>query len=114
MRNARKRPSSKKAATQAKKSGNGKPIDAQGTYRSRSGDPILLEGASGMAKFLAESDEVHTAFVDQLFQYAIKQPIRAYGSDTRADLKKRFVENGFNVRKLMTDVAVVSAMAKSK
>lgn len=93
---------------------NGKPIDAQGTYRSRSGDPILLEGASGMAKFLAESDEVHTAFVDQLFQYAIKQPIRAYGSDTRADLKKRFVDSGFNVRKLLKDVAVVSAMAKSK
>ena len=91
---------------------NGKPIDAKGTYRARSGDAIPLEGASGMAKFLAESDEVHTAFVDQLFQYAIKQPIRAYGTESRADLKKRFVKNDLNVRKLLTDVAVVSAMTK--
>lgn len=91
---------------------NGKPIDAQGTYRARSGEAIPLVGASGIARFLAESDEVHTAFVDQLFQYAVKQPIRAYGSETRTDLKKRFVEHQFSVRKLLTDVAVVAATAK--
>ena len=81
------------------------------TYRARSGEAIPLVGASGIARFLADSDEVHTAFVDQLFQYAVKQSIRAYGSETRENLKERFVEHQFSVRKLLTDVAVASATA---
>jgi cytochrome c553 len=93
-----------------RKEENGKPIDAKGTYRARSGDPIPMDGANGISAFLAGSDEVHTAFVDQLFQYAVKQPIRAYGSETRNGLKANFVENNLNVRKLFVQIAAAAAV----
>jgi len=88
----------------------GKPIDAKGTYRDRKGDLVPIEGASGLAKFLADSDEVHTAFVDQLFQYCVKQSVRAYGPEVRNQLKSDFQKNNFNIRKLLVDIGLMSSI----
>ena len=70
-------------------------FDAVGRYRERGEraadrrDRLLRDPrrrnassstASGeLAAFLAGSEETHTAFVQQLFHYLVKQPIRAYG-----------------------------------
>ncbi|MBW8884690.1 MAG: DUF1592 domain-containing protein, partial [Planctomycetia bacterium] len=59
----------------------GKPIDPSGGYRTRSGDVIKFSGVRDLANFLADSDETRLAFVEQLFHYMIKQPIRAFGPD---------------------------------
>jgi Protein of unknown function (DUF1592)/Protein of unknown function (DUF1588)/PA14 domain/Cytochrome C oxidase, cbb3-type, subunit III/Protein of unknown function (DUF1585) len=87
-----------------------KPIDATGSYQRRSGDPVKFTGARGLATFLANSEETHTALVEKLFQFLVKQPIRAYGSQELPDLVEWFSENDFNIRELMVEVMTVTAL----
>jgi hypothetical protein len=88
----------------------GKSIDATGTYQTREGDTVRFTGARELAEFLAASDETHDAFVEQLFHYLVKQPIRAFGPETLYNLRRSFVENGYNIRKLMVEIVTLSAL----
>ena len=72
----------------------GRPIDASGSYLTRDGKLVKFAGARDLAQFLAASDEVHQAFVEQLFQYLVKQPVRAYGPATLSDLTHAFAAKG--------------------
>jgi hypothetical protein len=85
-------------------------IDAAGAYRTRSGGEVKFSGAREMAAFLAGSDETHAAFVEQLFQYLVKQPIRAYGPEALGRLQKSFVENNFHIRRLMVEIMALAAV----
>src|SRR5262249_49660789 len=67
---------------------HGKAIDATGLYQTRTGDTVKFNGARELAQFLAASEETHDAFVEQLFHHLVKQPIRAYGPETLADLSR--------------------------
>jgi cytochrome c553 len=87
-----------------------KPIDATGTYETRKGELVRVNGVRELAAFLARSDETHTAFVQQLFHYMVKQPIRAFGPQVLPELRRFFVAQDFNVRKLMTEVVAKSAL----
>ncbi len=87
-----------------------KPVNPMGSYLTRKGDTVQFTGVRDLAGFLAASDEVQEAFVEQLFHYFVKQPIRAYGSDKISDLRRFFVDNHCNVRKLMVEIAVESAL----
>jgi hypothetical protein len=87
----------------------GKPIDTTGMYRRRNGDVVKFRGVRDLAEFLAKSDETHAAFVEQMFQYMIKQPIRAYGQDTLPNLRNSFAQNGFNIRRLAARIVTVAA-----
>jgi hypothetical protein len=88
----------------------GKPIDAKGEYLTRTGTKVEFAGVRNLAKFLAESDEVHAAFVQQLFHYLIKQPVRAYGSDRLPELTRSFQESEFNIRKLVATIVASAAL----
>jgi hypothetical protein len=88
-----------------------KPVDATGAYETRNGEMVKFVGARELARFLADSPEVHTAFVTQLFHHFVKQSVRAYGVNRPDELRKSFSANGFNVRKLVVEVAVTAAMA---
>lgn len=83
---------------------NGKPIDTTGEYESRTGDAVTFRGVRELARYLADSDEVHAAFVEQLFQYLIKQPVRAYGADVLTDLQESFATTKFNLRELVVQI----------
>ena len=87
-----------------------KPIDATGAYQARSGELVTFKGVRDLAKFLADSPEVHEAFAEQLFQHLVKQPIRAYGLNKRAEVTKNFTDNGFNIRRLVVQIATDAAM----
>ncbi len=87
----------------------GRPIDASGSYVTRDGQRVKFSGARDLAQFLAASSEVHQAFVQQLFQYLMKQPVRAYGPETLTDLTHRFTENGYNMKALVVEIAVTAA-----
>ena len=89
-----------------------KPVDATGSYETRAGDTAKFTGAKELAKFLAESQEVHAAFVNQLFHHLVKQAVRAYGINRPEELRKSFSENGFSIRKLIVEIAVTAAMEK--
>jgi hypothetical protein len=88
----------------------GKPIDATGEYLTRSGERKQFAGVRDLAAFLAESDETHAAFVQQLFHHQIKQPIRAYGPERAIELQQSFRENQFSIRKLAAEIVTVSAL----
>jgi hypothetical protein len=92
----------------------GKPIDPSGSYQTRTGEILQFSGVCDLAKFLAESEETHAAFVEQLFHYLIKQPVRAYGPNRLDELTKYFKENHFNIQKLAVEIVATAAVPKSK
>ena len=63
-----------------------------------------------LAEALAGSEEVHSAFVEQLFHYLVKQPIRAFGPGMSAELRRSFAEDHFQVRRLLVDIIAASAL----
>ena len=88
----------------------GKRIDPSGGYRTRNGDLVKFNGVRDLANFLADSDETRSTFVEQLFHYMIKQPIRAYGPETLPSLRNSFAANAFNIRRLAVDIVTAAAM----
>jgi mono/diheme cytochrome c family protein len=93
---------------------NGLPVDASGSYQSRSGQTVKFNGARDLANFLAGSDEAHTAFVERLFHHLVKQPVRAFGPNTMTDLKRSFRTNGFSIRKQMVEVMALTALKREE
>jgi hypothetical protein len=93
---------------------NDKPVDASGAYHTRAGATLTFAGARDLAKYLAGSEEVHTAFAEQLFHHLIKQPVQAYGPRQLADLRESFVKSEFNMRKLAVEIAVAAALPPPK
>ena len=88
----------------------GKPIDASGAYQLLSGDTRTFDGARELAEFLADSKQVHLAFVTQLFHHLVAQPIVAYGTRVPAELRRAFSRNDFNVQKLVAEIATTAAL----
>ncbi len=89
---------------------NNQSVNSTGSYVMRTGKTVTFNGVKDLAKFLAGSEEVHAAFVEQMFHQLVKQPIRAYGPSTLANLQKSFTGNGFHMRKLAVEIAVTSAL----
>jgi cytochrome c553 len=93
-----------------RKEEKGRPIDAMGTYETRSGDQVKFDGAKALGAFVIGSEEAHGAFVQQLFHYLVKQPIRAFGPQELPDLRRFFAAHEFNIRKLMVEMMATSAL----
>ncbi len=92
---------------------NGRPVDDSGTYHTRAGQTVKFAGARDLAKFLADSEEVQTAFAERLFHHLVKQPVRAYGPRRLTELREFFCRNGFSIRKLVVQEATVAALVPS-
>ncbi len=88
-----------------------RPVDATGFYETRAGERVRFDGAAQLARFLAQSQETHNAFVQQLFHYLVKQPIRAFGRTELTDLRGAFADRGYNIRELMVEIMTSSALA---
>jgi hypothetical protein len=93
---------------------NGRPVDATGTYTTRSGDSVTFHGAREMAEFLVRTEEVQAAFAERLFHHLAQQPVQAYGPGSLEKLRAGFAASGFNVRKLAVDIAVTAALPPEK
>jgi cytochrome c553 len=93
-----------------RKEEKGKPIDATGTYQTKTGETVTFKGARNLATYLAASEETHAAFVQQLFQYLVKQPIRAFGSQELTELREYFEHHDYNIRQLMVEIITSSAL----
>lgn len=74
------------------------------------GEQIAFNGSQELADFLVNSPETHTAFTEQLFQFAIRQPVRAFGHDKLDQLTSRFAERNFNIHQLLQEIVVDSAL----
>lgn len=87
----------------------GRPIDDSGTYETREGKVQQFKGVREFAQFLARSEEVHEAFVAQLFHHLVKQPIRAYGRNKLAELREFFVAHDCNIQDLAVEIIAQAA-----
>lgn len=87
----------------------GKPIIATGEYLTHNGKTVKFEGARQLGEYLAGSEEVHEAFVEQMFHHLIRQPVRAYGPKQLEELEATFRKNQFHIRRLAVEIAVSAA-----
>ena len=92
----------------------GKPIDATGAYQTRTGESIKFHNVRELARYLADGEETHEAFVEQLFHYLVKQPIRAHGAETLSKLEKSFSDHNFSIRQLVIESLVASALHRNQ
>src|SRR5262249_39732738 len=93
---------------------NAKPIDAPRAYETRTAALVPLAGARDLANFLAGSEEVQDAFVEHLFEYLVKQPVRAYGPRTLTNLRHTFAAENYNIRRLEVEIIAASLAQKSE
>jgi mono/diheme cytochrome c family protein len=100
------------ASGRLRKQEKGRPINATGAYRTRDGKQVQFAGPRELAEFLAASDEVHEAFVQQLFRYMVKQPVQAYGLQTLADIKHAFAAKDYNMQDLVVEIVARSVAMK--
>jgi cytochrome c553 len=89
---------------------DGLPIDSSGAYLTRAGKLVRFGGVRDLAKFLADSEEVHEVFVAQLFHHLVKQPIRAYGVGKLTELRDYFVQHDCNIRMLAVEIVTQTAL----
>ncbi len=87
-----------------------RPINAAADYTTDDGGIVRLKGARDVAEFAVNSEHAHNAFIEQLFNQVVKQPIPAYGLDVLNHLRLSFVKSGYNIQQLLVDIAVVSAL----
>lgn len=87
-----------------------KPIDATGSYIDRQGINVAFNGARELSQYLINSDDAQTAFINRMFLHFVKQPIGAYGVDRLEQMKVKFRESDYNIRRLIVEIAVVAAM----
>jgi len=90
---------------------NHKSIDASGFYLTRTGEEVRFNGARQLADFLVASEETHAAFVEKLFYYSVQQTVRAFGAQSLDDLRRSFVQQNFDIRKLMQEIATLAALS---
>jgi len=88
---------------------NNKPVNPEGTFDTDEGKPVKLTGARDVAMFAATSKSGHLAFIRQLFNHMVKQPAPAYGNKTLESLRAGFESSGFNIQKLMVDIALLAS-----
>lgn len=92
----------------------GKPIDASGEYLQKNGTLVKFSGVKELSTFLINSPEAQDAFIEQLFHHLVKQPVRAYGTDTPDQLRNRFTDNSFDIRKLIVDITEIACRTVAK
>jgi mono/diheme cytochrome c family protein len=88
----------------------GRPVDASGAYQTRSGARVKFAGVRDLGKFLAGSEETQESFIEQLFHYLVKQPVRAYGPRELSDLRRSFAANDYRIRRLLVDIMADTAL----
>ena len=75
---------------------------------------MKFSGPRDLAKFIANSDEAHEAFVARMFHYIVRQPVLAYGPDKLTELRRRFADNDCNMRRLVIEIVADTALAKDQ
>jgi len=87
-----------------------KPVNPVSDYTTVDGEVIKLTGPRDVAKHAAEDASAQRGFVRQMFHFAIKQTPAAYAPDTLDRLHAEFAKANFNMRTLLTEIAVTAAM----
>lgn len=89
---------------------NNRAIDAVSDLITDEGQTVRLAGARDVARFALGSEHAKSGFIEQLFHQIVKQPILAYGPDLMPRLRQSFVSSGYNIQKLVVEIATLSAL----
>ena len=89
---------------------NNKPVDPVSDYVASDGTVLKLTGARDVGVHAAESQAGQAGFVRNLFHSLVKQPPAAYSPELVGRLTDKFRADGFHVRNLAVEVAVVAAL----
>ncbi|MDP6892029.1 MAG: DUF1592 domain-containing protein [Verrucomicrobiota bacterium] len=89
---------------------NGRPIDTSSEYLTVEGNPIHINDPPTLASHAINSPSAHKRFIEMLFNQVAKQPIQAYGSGALRQLYEDFASANYNIRYLLVEIAVISAM----
>lgn len=92
----------------------GHKIDATGSYSTRAGEVVRFNGPRELGESLVKEEETHSAFVEHLFHFLVKQPILAHGLDRSEVLRQDFERGGYNIRKLIVQVVASSALVGAR
>lgn len=92
----------------------GKEVDPSGSYQPATGKAVTFADARALAEYAADSPEVHSALVEQLFRHLAQQPVRASGVNTHAELTARFEKEKFHLRQLAAAIATTAALPPPK
>ena len=87
---------------------NNKPVDTSGSYTNSKGETVKFNDINDLANYIANNPDSHAAFVEKLFQYFTKQPIRAYGKDALPNLVAQFKKDNYNIRSLIVNVMMTA------
>ncbi len=88
----------------------GKPIDSTSAYTTEGDVTFDLNGPRDLANYLVESEKARKNFIRHLFQHLVKNRPSAYGQETLEFLDRSFVQNGFNIRRLIMDITQLTAL----
>lgn len=89
---------------------NGRAIDAVSEYLTDDSQTVRLTGPRDLAEFAIASERANHAFIEQLFHHVVKQPIMAYGPEALGSLRQSFIASGYNLQKLLVEIATLSAL----
>jgi hypothetical protein len=89
---------------------NNKPVDPVSDYVASDGTVLKLTGARDVGVHAAESQAGQAGFVRNLFHSLVKQPPAAYSPELVGRLTDKFRADGFHVRNLAIEVAIVAAL----
>ena len=88
---------------------NNKRVDPFTQFETRSGNLVNLRGSRSLAQFIANDSNAQKNFVQNLFEYMIKQPIQAYGENTVKDLHAHFVKSNFSCKELIVEILCLAS-----
>ena len=71
---------------------------------------MRFAGPRDVAEFAITNAHANQAFIEQLFHHLVKQTPRAYGTATVTRLRDSFIASGYNLRKLMAEIATLAAL----
>ncbi len=89
-------------------------LDASGQYVTTTDQTVTIDGIDELAEFLATSQDARRAFVRRAFQHFVKQPPAAFGPETLDRLTESFAANGYSIRQLLVEIAVLAATANDQ
>jgi mono/diheme cytochrome c family protein len=87
---------------------NEREINAAVELPTPDGKEVKLSNARELAEYAASDRLAQQGFVRQMFQFAIKQPPAAYGSDTIEKLHQKFEKSEFDMKQLFAEIALAS------
>jgi len=89
---------------------NKKPVNPEGEFQADDGKIIHLTGPRDIVNYVADNPAGHRAFIRQLFNHTVKQPMPAYGADVMNHLQRGFAESGCNIQKLLLEISTLAAL----